>query len=72
MTAEAEDIALRAARESEVDRGYEFADRLFALVHARGPTGYSTEQLEALGDRLIDAAVEWVASHKPDKARGEA
>lgn len=50
---------------AEIGQGFAFADQLFSLCHRLGPTGYSPDQREALGDHLIDAACDWVRLHAP-------
>lgn len=47
---------------AEVDRGFDFADRLYALCHEHGPSDFSKAHKEALASHLIDRAVEFVVA----------
>lgn len=59
-------------RVAEVDRGFDFADRLYALCHEHGPSDFASNDKEALASFLIDRAVEFVvAVNRAAKTEGQ-
>jgi hypothetical protein len=61
-----------AGQGRDVDNGYDFAERLHALVHELGPVGFSSAEKEAFGSYLIEQAVRYVRLGNVAKATGGA
>lgn len=45
---------------SDIDRGFEFAERLLQVVSAYGPSDLTKVEQDELTDHLRDAALAWV------------
>lgn len=50
------------ASRTEIDRGYDFAQRVVDLVLEHGPADFTRTEKDAMADHLLDASVAFVRS----------
>jgi hypothetical protein len=55
---------ITAVTSGDQQRGMDFAEAIYAIVHRLGPSRYSSAQKEAMGQYLVGCAVDWAKRHR--------